>query len=127
MNSLRSASRGLVAAAACLALGAGCGGTGGTACTTLLAYSLTITVTDAATGARICDATVTATDGAFSQALDKIDGIPDCTYFGPAERAGTYQVTVTKAGYMTATKTGLVVTKDECHVKGVAATIALSK
>ena len=129
MSPLRRASQGLLASLAVAALGAvGCGGSGDPgACTTLLAFSLTITVTDAATGARICDATVTATAGAFSEQLQKGPDGGNCTYFGVAERAGTYQVTVSKTGFVTATRSGLVVTKDACHVMGVAATIPLSK
>lgn len=105
----------------------GCGGDDGIACTTIAAASLNIKVTDAATGMSICDATVTAKDGTFTEVLMPAGISSSCQYAGPYERAGTYSVTVEKAGYVTQTKTGLVVTKDVCHVMPVSATIALAK
>lgn len=103
-----------------------CGGTteGPKGCTLNAVASLTITVKDPA-GARVCDATVTATDGAFSEKLMALPGA-DCVYAGPFERAGTYEVTVTKAGYSTALLRNLVVGSDECHVIPVAATVTLT-
>ena len=75
-----------------------------------------MTVTDAATGQRICDATVTATDGAFSTELRPFGLGPDCSYSGPTERAGRYDVRVTRSGYETALRRDVTVTADECHV-----------
>ena len=46
-------------------------------------------------------------DGYFKHSL---------TFFGAAERAGTYRITVSKAGYQTWTRTGVQVTADVCHV-----------
>src|SRR4051812_47378244 len=100
---------------------AGCGGgPGGQACTDLYAYGLTVTLKDAATGQPICDAVVTAADGAYSEELQKLDFNPsDCSYVGAAERAGNYTLTAVKTGYMNATQSGVVVTADACHVMGV--------
>jgi hypothetical protein len=85
-------------------------------CTAIAVDALTVTVTDAATGLRICDATVTATDGAFSAELQGFGPGPDCSYSGPTERAGRYEVRATRAGYEVAVRTGVTVTADECHV-----------
>lgn len=88
------------------------------ACTDLLAFGLNVTVTDAANGERICDATVTATDGDFSETLQPFGEATDCTYAGAGERAGTYTITVEKDGYATLTEDNVVVEEDECHVIG---------
>ena len=45
----------------CVVVGSGCG-LGATACPDLAAANFTVTVLDAATSQRICDATVTATE-----------------------------------------------------------------
>lgn len=101
-----------------------CGGTEPQGCALYAAFSLSVTVKDP-TGALVCDATVTATDGAFSEQLMALPGA-SCTYAGPAERAGTYEVTVSKAGYSTAILRNLVVGRDECHVIPVASTVTLT-
>jgi carboxypeptidase family protein len=86
------------------------------ACTLIAVEALTVTVVDAATGQRICDATVTATDGAFSAELRPFALGPDCSYSGPTERPGRYDVRVTRSGYETAVRRDVTVTADECHV-----------
>jgi hypothetical protein len=104
-----------------------CGGSGpGGACTALYAYGLSVTVRDDATSAPICDATVTAVDGTHSEQLEKSPGGgTDCGYFGAGERAGNYTITAVKSGYMNATQSNVVVTADQCHVKGVAVTLRM--
>ena len=65
------------------------------ACAAYAAAGLSVTVTDAATGQPICDATVTATDGAYSEKLFAVG----CAYTGAYERAGTYVVRASRDGY----------------------------
>ena len=55
---------------------------------------LVVTVTDGPGGARICDATVTARDGSFSQVLLALASRPDCVYSGAYDRPGTYSIEV---------------------------------
>ena len=97
----------------------GCGsGPGGLACTDIYVFGLNVTVKDDATGTPICDATVTAVDGAYTETLQVQAFGGDCTYAGAGERAGNYTITATKSGFMNATQNA-VVTADRCHVKGV--------
>ena len=102
------------------ALGACTGGE--VACTADYRYGLTVTVVDEA-GAAICDATVTITDGDYEETLENVGG-DDCAYVGAGERAGTYAITAEKAGYQTASESGVVVDEDECHV--IAETVELT-
>lgn len=102
------------------------GGPGGLACTDLYAYGLNVTVKDDATGAAVCDAVVTAVDGAYTETLQNPGLGSDCTYVGAGERAGNYTITATKSGFMNATQNA-VVTADACHVKGVAVMLRLKR
>lgn len=64
----------------------------------------------------ICDATVTAVDGDYTETL--MAGFGDaCTYFGAGERSGTYQLRVEKAGFVTETMNDVEVEDESCHVK----------
>lgn len=76
---------------ALLPLLSACGGDdpGGVACPAIAAASLGVTVLDAVSSARICDATVTANDGTTSYSLMAGGDTSNCTYVGPFERAGT--------------------------------------
>ena len=94
-------------------------------CTAIAVDAMTVTVTDAATGQRICDATVIAIDGAFSADLRPFASGPECSYSGPTERAGRYEVRVTRSGYETAVRRDVTVTADECHVIPVLLSFAL--
>ena len=58
-------------------------------CTTQAVSGLVITVDQAPGGLLVCDATVTARDGTFSEPLRAIGNEPDCTYHGAVERKGT--------------------------------------
>jgi hypothetical protein len=71
-----------------------------------------LSVTVRSGGELVCDATVTATDGSYSETLRRGS---DCTYTGAVERPGTYVVTAT-AGAETAMVTGVRVGGDPCHV-----------
>lgn len=97
-------------------------------CTTIAVQAITLTVVDGVSGQRVCDATVTAVDGSFSQVLPAFPGsAPDCTYSGPTERAGTYELRVSRAGYQPATERNVRVTADECHVIPVRVTVTLNR
>jgi hypothetical protein len=85
-------------------------------CTAIAVDALVVTVVDASSGQRICDAKVVAIDGAFSEELRLFGSPTECTYSGPTERAGLYEVRATRAGYEPATTTRVRVARDECHV-----------
>ena len=114
---------------ALLPLLSACGGDdpGGVACPAIAAASLGVTVLDAVSSARICDATVTANDGTTSYTLMAGGDTSNCTYVGPFERAGTFSITVTRAGYLMGQKTGVVVTKGVCNVTQQNVTVSLTK
>jgi hypothetical protein len=94
-------------------------------CTAIAVDALVVTVVDGVSGQRICDATVTVIDGAFRQELRPFPAVTECTYSGPTERAGQYEVRVTRSGYVPATMTNVRVTADECHVIPVKLTVPL--
>ena len=59
--------------------------------------------------------TVVATDGNYSETLQFFDA-QNPIFYGAYERAGTYTITVTKAGRQTYVSQLIVVTRDICHV-----------
>jgi hypothetical protein len=100
---------------------------GGNSCTADFKFALVVTAVDGSTGAAICDATVVATDGTFRETLAPtegpgVDGGTQCTYRGAGERAGTYTIDATINADETVL-TGVVVTRDACHVHSHAVTI----
>ena len=120
----------LLAAAVLPLVLTGCdGATEPVVCTAIAVSSLNVTVRDQATSQRICDATVVAVLGGVSYDLRRA-GSPTpegCTYAGPEERAGTFEVRVTRAGYEATTARNVQVTADECHVIPVPLTIDLRR
>lgn len=96
-------------------------------CTAIAVDAIVVTVVDGASNQRICDATVTAVEGSFSQELRGFPAGTDCTYSGPTERAGLYEVRVAKAGYAPVTTSNVRVTADECHVIPVRLTVTLNR
>jgi len=94
-----------------VALGADCLD-GYVICTANIVPGVVIQVMDADTGDAVIDATVTLTEGDYTETLEGYEG----SYTGAWERYGTYTLTVTAYGYETLTITDLVVTADMCHV-----------
>jgi hypothetical protein len=100
---------------------------GGVVCTAQFVYGLAVTVKDAATNQLVCDAQVTAVSGAYRETLITF-GPPDaCSYAGAGERAGVYDVSASKTGYMPVLRTGVRVDADVCHVIPVRINIELSR
>ena len=113
---------GLVLSTGFLAIaGTGCGGS----CKLYASPSLRVHVVDAA-GAPVCEATVVARDGSFSEALRGLpgDASTPCVFTGPMERVGTYRIDVSARG-ATATATAKV-SADSCHVRTQDVTVALA-
>jgi len=110
-----------------LALG-GCSSVKETTCPTIAYAGLNVVVIDAKTGARICDAVVTAKDGSYTEKLMALGPGPQCGYAGAYERAGTYTITVEHGGYKASTSPALTVgiTTGDCpHVEQKSLTVAL--
>ncbi len=85
-------------------------------CDLSLRFGLNVTV-QASDQTPICDATVTAVDGTYTETLMPLPG-GDCAYVGAGERAGTYRIRAEKTGFMAAERAGVVVEDGECHVEG---------
>ena len=99
------------------------------ACTTDYRPGLTIEVRDARTNAPIAAAsTIVIRDGDYVETLSNPvgGGGTDLSKSGAYERAGTYSVQVSRAGYASQTFSGIVVTRDECHVIGRVIAAALA-
>jgi hypothetical protein len=98
-------------------------------CTAIAVSSLNVTVRDAATGTRVCDAAVVAVQQG-GERHDLMPFVPDaqsCVYSGPWERAGVFEVRASRGGYEAASVAGVRVTADECHVIPVALTVDLRR
>jgi hypothetical protein len=96
-------------------------------CTAIAVDALVVTVVDASSGQRVCDARVVAVDGSFSEELRAFGSGQECTYSGPTERAGVYEIRVTRAGYEPARTTAVRVTRDECHVIPVRVVVQMQR
>ncbi len=95
------------------------------ACAAYAAAGLNVTVTNAATGQTLCDASVTATESAYSEQL--FGGA--CAFAGAVERPGTYVVRAERHGFVPGELRGVAVVMDAgpCpHVRQVQLTIALT-
>jgi hypothetical protein len=92
-------------------------------CTAIAVSSLVVTVRDAGTGEPVCGATVTAVQAGTTYELRAIADAGTCTYSGPEERPGIFDVQATKSGYETTSLTNVRVTADECHVIPVQLTL----
>jgi len=89
--------------------------------------SLNVTVRDLATSQRVCDATVVAVLEGISYELRRAGTPEACTYAGPEERAGVFEVRASKAGYEPATAGSVRVSADQCHVIPMQVTIDLRR
>ena len=94
----------------------------GVICTANLVYGLSVTLTDADTGAPISGATLTLTEGDFSEVMMELDA---GQYVGAGERAGTYRLTIEADGFAPRTEENIVITANVCHVNPVALPISL--
>jgi hypothetical protein len=92
-------------------------------CTEEATAAVNVKVVDEATRQPICDATVTVTEGSYSETLSA----SLCGYSGAWERAGTYRITIFHPDYLPRTIDGVRVTKDDCdHVIGQVLTVELT-
>lgn len=90
-----------------------CGDGVGPVCTAEAVFGLNLSVRDISGAPAAQGAIGVAIDGAYA---DTLEVFGDTQMAGAVERAGTYEVTVSKPGYATWTTTGVTVTEDECHV-----------
>ena len=75
---------------------------------------LSVEVTDMTNNAPIVTATVTATDGSYTETLMTLD---NGDYVGAFDRAGTYMLAISAPGYIAQTAGPITVMSDgTCHV-----------
>src|SRR5258708_8602590 len=127
---LRSLAR-LLAAAGIAAVGlAACSGVptgGGRVCPTEARAGITVDVRDSATNVSAGRGSVIIVrEGAFAD-TSRDTGVFDGPYGLVYERAGSYDLTVLQKGYSLWSRSGIAVTKGECHVNGVAVTARLQQ
>jgi hypothetical protein len=95
-------------------------------CDTSAVSGIDVTVVDSSTGARICDAAVIARQGAQDEPLSQSSDPNGCTYVGAYERSGTFDVSVTKAGFLPASQV-VTVLEGDCHVITQSLVISLKR
>jgi hypothetical protein len=96
----------------------GCGDYGGHACTASVDPSIILEIRDSVSGVGLADqALTTVTDGGFTDTLEYFASGDPGWQSGPSERAGTYDIAVTVAGYQVWTRDNVVVEEGVCHVR----------
>lgn len=109
---------------------AGCEGIfgGETVCTLQIEHALEVSVVDAATGQPLPDALAVARDGAFTDSARSrfpTTRREKAVASLAEERAGRYDVTVSKEGFVTWSRLNVSVEDGECHVRTVELTAEL--
>lgn len=98
-------------------------------CTQELRPALMVYVKDSLTNTGTASgASLVAREGTYKDSVAFPDGRPELNGLNlnaAGERAGTYEVAVSKPGYATWIKSGVRVTKNECHVNTVQLTALL--
>jgi len=93
---------------------AGCGDMepDGVACIAIAVAGLDVSVVDQSTNQPICDATVTAAEGAYSERLN----MGACRYSGAYERPGSYAIRAERPGFTARTVTAerVVMSSGQC-------------
>ena len=92
-------------------------------------YGLSVYVKDSLTGSAIASgASLVVRDGAFTDSVSHPSGTPELNAFPlltAGERAGTYQISVSKPGYLQWSRSNVRITANECHVNPVSVTALL--
>lgn len=97
----------------------------GVICTLQFVYGVNVTVTDE-NGEPVSGATLTLTEGAYSETMMELGDFQPGVYVGAGERAGTYTLTVDADGFETAVIEDIVVDADICHVIPVTREVSLA-
>ena len=104
-----------------------------TVCTSDFRYGLNVTVTDSLTGSPPNEAVLIARSGSFIDSVGPMhpalpgNGPQILVLSAAGEREGVYSVAVRSTGYLTWTRSGVVVTEDECHVRPVSLNARLQR
>jgi hypothetical protein len=131
----QSRSRRLVTAVAIVTLTAGLAGCDllldARDCPTIVLPAVSVRIEDSVTGApAAAGARLVVRDGSYADSSSIPEGQADRDaepIMAALERAGTYVVTVSKAGYRDWTRSGVRVAKDECNVRTANLTARLQR
>ena len=109
----------------------GCSGSPSGVCTLEFRYGLSVYVTDSLTGtATASGASLVVRDGPFKDSVSHPSGRPEfdaSPLLTAGERAGTYQISVSKPGYLPWSRSNVRITANECHVNPVSVTALLQR
>jgi hypothetical protein len=87
------------------------------ACLAVTYPAIELEIRDSVSGVGLADQAITiVTDGGFTDTLEYTPSDDPAYQSGPLGRAGTYDITVTLAGYQTWTRTDVVVERHSCGV-----------
>ena len=110
---------------------AGCSGSTSPLCTAEFRFGLSVYVNDSVTNAPIASgASLVARDGSFADSVTFPSSRPDLDALplvSAGEREGTYQISVLKPGYLSWSRSNLLITRNECHVNPVRLTALLRR
>jgi hypothetical protein len=104
-----------VGLAACQVPETGAPPNGGVVCTMIAVAGLSVAVSDSVTGLSLTSAKVVATSRTDAYA-DSTSAAFGGTYALAYEHAGTYDISVSAAGYAPWSRSGVVAAKTSCHV-----------
>ncbi len=90
-----------------------------------VAFGIGVVVTDATTGSRVCDAVLTASDGTYTETLRPNGPPADCSFYGVG-RAGTYDLRISRAGYVDALERNVIVAQNGCGIRSVDVNVRLA-
>ena len=106
----------------------GCSASLSPVCTQEARPAVAVYVKDSVTNAGTASgASLVVREGSYEDSVAAPVGMDNSPLGAAVERAGTYQVTVTKTGYATWVKSNVRVTKDLCHVNTVTLTALLQR
>jgi hypothetical protein len=92
-------------------------------------YGLSVYVKDSLTGAAVASgASLVVRDGVFKDSVSHPSGRPELNalpLLTAGERAGTYQISVSKPGYLPWSRSNVRITANECHVNPASVTALL--
>ena len=98
-------------------------------CTQEFRQGVVVYVKDSLTGAGVASgASLVVREGFFKDSAALPNSRPelnDVALAAAGERAGTYQLTVTRPGYATWSRSNVTVTKNQCHVNTIVLTALL--
>ena len=95
-------------------------------CSAEVRPGIAVTATDARSGAALGDFTVVIEPGRPDAGGARDSSSAATTWYGAPEQVGRFTLRVTKPGYRSWDTTGVIVTRDACHVRTVSLAVPLA-